>query len=112
MLKNLRIRGAALTAFAVGAMAGVSMAPTVSTPAGMVRTVAEAGGPAANEGRSLPTQGPMSPEQKAARLDWLRRRSTAGYRRPGPGWSYAHVKRCARKARNVARNRRAQRGSR
>ena len=111
MLKNSRLRGAALTALAIGAMAGASFAPTIGTPA-MVRTVSQAGEPAANEGRSLPTKAPMSPEQKAARLDWLRRRSTTGYRRPGPGWSYAHVKRCARKARNVARNRRAQRGSR
>lgn len=112
MFKNSTLRGASLAALALGALAGGSFAPAISMPAGMARTLHQLGATAANEGRGLPAQGPMTKEQKAARLDWLRRRGTKGYRRPGPGWSYAHVKRCARKARNVAKNRRAQRGAR
>jgi hypothetical protein len=42
------------------------------------------------------------------------KRSTAQYSRTkpgrGPGWSHAHVKRMAKKRRNVLRNRKAHRG--
>lgn len=56
------------------------------------------------------------PTRSAPGLAERLRRMTGGEYRPksprrrGPGWSFAHVKRMARKRKNVLRNRRAHRG--
>lgn len=47
------------------------------------------------------------PQPQATQIG--RRRSQSAYRAPGPGKSYAHTKRMARKAKNVQRNRAAHR---
>lgn len=81
------MRNALLLAAAAMAFAGAAATNTANDPM-----------------RALPTAGvAYDVRRKAVRSGGLAHLQ-GGYRR-GPGWSYAHVKRMARKARNQAQNR-------
>lgn len=92
----------ALAAAATMAAAGVSTVPTVTAP------VARVTGPQLADQPATQTVAPAT-EQSALSQSWKQWRHTTR-RYPAPGWSVMHDRRLARKRRNRAANRQAQRG--
>ncbi len=78
--------------------------------------VAAAAGIAGAATAVIPQPAPLVDNRLAVRTEAAVRRAWGGTRQsplhgwPGPGWSYAHVKRTARKRAKQLRNRLAQRG--
>jgi hypothetical protein len=97
------------------ALAGTAMAAAtlqggatvIGTPAVIAKTQAQLAGVDVTKDRG--TSPVRAGTDAYAPQNWPRLRRTS-YRYPRPGWSVAQDRRRAKKARNVARNRRAQRG--
>lgn len=99
-----RIRLAGFSTAAVGLLLGLSMqAQTVSVSERSVRA-----SPGANPVPKSTAQVGVS-VTTALRQDSRNGRKPQVRRNAGPGWTFAQVKRMARKRRNVQRNRRAHR---
>ena len=81
----------------------------VGTPAAVAQTQAQVAGAAQAQG--IVPNNPSFGTNAMAPVNWARRRYTRR-RYPRTQWSVAVDRRRAKKARNVRRNRRAQRGSR
>ncbi|CAB5220890.1 hypothetical protein UFOVP241_46 [uncultured Caudovirales phage] len=100
-------RAAMLALAALGALA---MSPasngTMRLTTDATATVTNANPQPAHRGGQLPGD---TRTNQLDRRSWLRLRVSG--RRAGPGWTNAHAKRVARKARNVKRHRAAGRGS-
>lgn len=108
-MKNASLLAAAILATTSGMMGATAL----SGGGAAVATTAEAH--AKNQRLAKQVDVGQSPSTVAKRsmLESLFRLGIPGAsrrRKKGPGWSYAHVKRTARKARNVALNKRRHRG--
>jgi hypothetical protein len=82
-------------------------ATVIGTPAAVAATQAQLAGAGVTKDRGMSPVRTGTDAYKPSHWPYSRRTS---YRYPAPGWSVAQDRRRAKKARNVARNRRAQRG--
>ncbi len=106
-----KTRGALMAAAALGLMAGnlPGGATVVGTPQAVAQTQAQVVGAAQAQG-IIPNNTSLGTNAMAP-ANWARLRYTR-QRYPRTQWSVAEDRRRAKKARNVRRNRRAQRGAR
>lgn len=100
---------------AILATAAASMMAATALPNGGAAVATNAEAHAKNQQLAKQVDGNQSASTAAKRsmLESLFRLGIPGAsrrRKKGPGWSYAHVKRTSRKARNVALNKRRHRG--
>lgn len=111
MTINPKTRSALLAAAALGltACALPGGHTVVGTPEAVAKTQAQTAG--ADQARGIVPNNPSLGTNAMAPVNWARMRYTST-RWPGRGWSVAEDRRRAKKARNVRRNRRAQRGAR
>lgn len=107
MLKQ-HSRSAALAALAMAAMAGPFVTSTSTTQASGA-TAAESGKGAQPSGKAMGLKDAAKRQLERAFLGGFGV-SSSRRRFPGQGWSVAQDRRMAKKQRNRARNRRAQRG--
>lgn len=98
----------AAAALGMAAAAIPGSGAVVGTADAVARTQAQLQGAEVTKGGAPAAPGKRGTDAYVPR-NWPRLRRTS-YRYPRPGWSVAQDRRRAKKARNVARNRRAQRG--
>jgi hypothetical protein len=89
------------------ALMAAALVGSLSAMAGFAPNQSFDGARSTNDARSNAKMGNKSPAQQRAMAAIFggMGSSRGGRRNPGPGWSNAHVKRMARKARNVKANR-------
>lgn len=106
------MKNASLAALALGLAAGALPGGNVvvGTPEAVAKTQAQVKAGQQATPNPVPLRYPTLGTNAVAPANWLRTRHTRRRRYPAPGWSVAEDRRRAKKARNVKRNRRAQRG--